>query len=133
MSTPHLPIGRTVRYHRRRDGRTVAAIAGLCGITARYLEMIEAETKVPSTEVLARLAAELGVPIAALFAETLAKEPAPPVSTAPSIARALMSHALPASAAVQVLPYCVSGWRPPGGSGSAPGTGSPTSLKSCLR
>ncbi|WP_329303877.1 helix-turn-helix domain-containing protein [Streptomyces sp. NBC_00659] len=101
MSTPHLPIGRTVRYHRRRDGRTVAAIAGLCGITARYLEMIEAETKVPSTEVLARLAAELGVPIAALFAETLAKEPAPPVSTAPSIARALMSHALPASAAVQ--------------------------------
>ncbi|WRZ87718.1 helix-turn-helix domain-containing protein [Streptomyces sp. NBC_01007] len=100
MSTPHLPIGRNVLYHRQRDGRTVAAIAGLCGITARYLEMIEAGTKVPSAEVLARLAAELGVPIAALFTEAPAKEPAPPVSTTPSIARALMGHALPTSATV---------------------------------
>ncbi|MFJ9589684.1 helix-turn-helix domain-containing protein [Streptomyces acidicola] len=100
MSTLQLPIGRNVRYYRRRDGRTVAAVAGLCGITERYLEMIEAGTKVPSTEVLARLAAELGVPVAGLFAEAPADEPAVPVSTEPAIARALMGYAPPSGGAV---------------------------------
>ncbi|MFM9499849.1 helix-turn-helix domain-containing protein [Streptomyces galilaeus] len=99
MPTPQLPVGRNVRYYRRRDGRTITAIAGLCGITDRYLEMIEAGSKVPSADVLARLAAELGVPVAALFTEAPADEPAAPVSTAPAIARALMGYAPPASAA----------------------------------
>ncbi|MEU1409367.1 helix-turn-helix transcriptional regulator [Streptomyces sp. NPDC005728] len=67
--------------YQRRGGRTLAAIAGLCGITERYLEMIEAGRKVPSADVLARLAAELDVPLAALFAEGPAGEPAADVST----------------------------------------------------
>ncbi|MFE2971559.1 helix-turn-helix domain-containing protein [Streptomyces sp. NPDC059340] len=115
MPTPQLPIGRNVRYYRRRDGRTITAIAGLCGITDRYLEMIEAGSKVPSADVLARLAAELGVPVAALFTETPADEPAAPVSTAPAIARALMRYAPPASAAVlspaQLRERVESAWR----------------------
>ncbi|WP_326762790.1 helix-turn-helix domain-containing protein [Streptomyces phaeochromogenes] len=100
VATSHLPIGRNVRSYRRRDGRTLTAIAGLCGITERYLEMIEAGSKVPSADVLARLAAELGVPLAALFTEAPVDEPATRVSTAPAIARALMGYAPPANAAV---------------------------------
>ncbi|MCC9707360.1 helix-turn-helix domain-containing protein [Streptomyces sp. MNU76] len=115
MSTPQLPIGRNVRHYRRRDGRTITAIAGLCGITDRYLEMIEAGSKVPSADVLARLAAELGVPVAALFTEAPADEPAAPVSTAPAIARALMGYTAPASAAVlspaQLRERVESAWR----------------------
>lgn len=65
MSAPPLPIGRNVRRYRRRDGRPITVVAGLCGISTRYLEMIEAGTKVPSADVLARLATELAVSIAA--------------------------------------------------------------------
>ncbi|MEU4090382.1 helix-turn-helix domain-containing protein [Streptomyces aureus] len=115
MPTPQLPIGRNVRYYRRRDGRTITAIAGLCGITDRYLEMIEAGSKVPSADVLARLAAELGVPAAALFTEAPADEPAAPVGTAPAIARTLMGYAAPANAAVlapaQLRERVESAWR----------------------
>lgn len=95
-----LPVGRNVRHYRRRDGRTIAAVAGLCGITERYLEMIEAGSKMPSADVLARLATELGVPIAALFTEAPAGEPASPVSTAPAITRALTGAVPPATRAV---------------------------------
>jgi transcriptional regulator with XRE-family HTH domain len=115
VQTTQLPISRNARYYRRRDGRTIAAIAGLCGITDRYLEMIEAGSKVPSTDVLARLAAELGVPVAALFTEAPADEPAAPVSITPAIARALMGCAPPASAAgvgaAQLRERVESAWR----------------------
>jgi transcriptional regulator with XRE-family HTH domain len=79
--SPRLPVGQKVKYYRRKNGnRTQAAIAGLCGITERYLQQIEAGQKVPSADVLARLAAELGVPMAALLTEDPVEEPAVPVT-----------------------------------------------------
>lgn len=101
MTSPRLPVGQKVKHYRRKNGnRTQAAIAGLCGITERYLQQIEAGQKVPSAEVLARLAAELGVPLAALLTEDSAEEPAATVVTAaPEVARALMGYGPPLSPA----------------------------------
>ncbi|KMS74188.1 transcriptional regulator [Streptomyces viridochromogenes] len=91
---PSLPIGRRIKHYRRQNGnRSVAVIAGLCGITERYLHLIEAGQKIPSTEVLTRIANELGVPAAALLAEDPPGESAPTQSVAPAVARALMGHA----------------------------------------
>ncbi|MEV3927208.1 helix-turn-helix domain-containing protein [Actinomadura coerulea] len=93
-------MGQKVKYYRRKNGnRTQAAIAGLCGITERYLQQIEAGQRVPSADVLARLAAELGVPIAALLTEEPVEEPGAPVTAAPAIARALMGYGPPRSSA----------------------------------
>jgi len=90
---PSLPIGRRIKHYRRANGnRSVAVVAGLCGITERYLRLIEAGEKTPSAEVLARLAAELGVPVAALLTEDPIEEPAAPHTAAPDVARALMGH-----------------------------------------
>jgi transcriptional regulator with XRE-family HTH domain len=98
--SPKLPVGQKVKYYRRKNGnRTQAAIAGLCGITERYLQQIEAGQKVPSADVLARLAAELGVPLAALLAEDTVEEQAVPLTTAPAVARALMGYDRPRSSA----------------------------------
>jgi transcriptional regulator with XRE-family HTH domain len=98
--SPRLPVGQKVKYYRRRNGnRTQAAIAGLCGITERYLQQIEAGQKVPSADVLARLAAELGVPLSALLAEDPVEEPSVPLTAAPGVARALMGYDRPRSAA----------------------------------
>ncbi|MGW0647689.1 helix-turn-helix domain-containing protein [Streptomyces umbrinus] len=93
---PSLPIGRRIKHYRRANGnRSVAVVAGLCGITERYLRLIEAGQKTPSADVLTRLAAELGVPVAALLTEDPTKEPAAPHTVAPEVARALMGHAPP--------------------------------------
>jgi hypothetical protein len=54
---------------------------------------------VPSADVLARLAAELGVPLAALPAEDTVEEQAVPLTTAPAVARALMGCDRPRSSA----------------------------------
>lgn len=100
MISPRLPIGQRVKYYRRKNGnRTQAAIAGLCGITERYLQQIEAGQKVPSADVLVRLAAELGIPVAALLTEDPVEEPALPATAAPAIARALMGYGAPHSSA----------------------------------
>lgn len=90
---PHLSVGRKIRRFRQEKGdRPVAAVAGLCGISPRYLHMIEDGTKVPSVDVLDRIAAVLGVPLAALLSEDPIEEPAVPVSVAPAVARALLGH-----------------------------------------
>ncbi|OIJ89554.1 helix-turn-helix domain-containing protein [Streptomyces colonosanans] len=91
VDSPKLPIGSRIRHYRRKNGnRSQAAIAGLCGITERYLSLIETGKRTPSPDMLARLAAELEVPVAAL----LSTEPPPKktgsLTTAPDIARALM-------------------------------------------
>ncbi|WP_369265239.1 helix-turn-helix domain-containing protein [Streptomyces sp. R35] len=92
-TSPSLPIGRRTKHYRRANGnRSVAVVAGLCGITERYLRLIEAGEKTPSAEVLVRLAAELGVPVAALLTEDPIEEPAAPHTAAPEVARALMGH-----------------------------------------
>ncbi|MFF4602602.1 helix-turn-helix domain-containing protein [Streptomyces sp. NPDC001339] len=98
MDTPRLPVGERIRYYRRKNGnRKQAAIAGLCGITERYLCDIENGRKVPSAEVLARIAAELGVPVACLLTEEPLPEPAAPLTTAPAVVRALMGYGPPRS------------------------------------
>ncbi|MGW7068816.1 helix-turn-helix domain-containing protein [Streptomyces sp. NPDC054855] len=93
-----------VRYYRRKHGnRSAAVVAGLCGISERYLHLVEAGKRIPSVEVLARLAVELDVPVAALFAEAPIEEPETPHTAAPAIARALtVSGPTPHSG--QVLP-----------------------------
>lgn len=100
MISPRLPVGERVKYYRRKKGnRTQAAIAGLCGITERYLQQIEAGQKVPSADVLARLAAELGVPLAALLTDDGVEESSVPLTAAPAVARALMGYDRPRSSA----------------------------------
>ncbi|MGW1288638.1 helix-turn-helix domain-containing protein [Streptomyces sp. NPDC001118] len=93
VDSPKLPIGRQVRHYRRKNGnRSQAAIAGLCGITERYLSLIETGKKTPSPDVLARLARELGVPVSALLSDESSPESGVSLSTAPDIARALMGY-----------------------------------------
>ena len=93
MVPPNLNIGQRVKHYRRASGRSQVVIAGLCGITERYLQQIEAGRKVPSADVLARLPAELGVPIAALLAEEKpADQRTVPLTAAPAVARALMGY-----------------------------------------
>lgn len=88
---PSLPDGRVIRHYRRKNGnRSVAVIAGLCGISERYLHLVEAGQRMPSVEVLTRLAAELGVSVAAFFSEEPIEEPAVAHTAAPGVARALM-------------------------------------------
>lgn len=98
MTSPRLPIGERVRYYRRKNGnRRQAAIAGLCGITERYLSQIENGQKNPSADVLTRLAAELGVPVAALLAEETPHARSIATTAEPDVARALMGHGPPRS------------------------------------
>ncbi|EXU91960.1 transcriptional regulator [Streptomyces noursei PD-1] len=93
-----MPVGERIRYYRRKNGnRKQAAVAGLCGITERYLCDIENGRKVPSAEVLARIAAELGVPMACLLTEEPLPDPAAPLTTAPAVVRALMGYGPPHS------------------------------------
>ncbi|WP_233221343.1 helix-turn-helix domain-containing protein [Streptomyces carminius] len=91
-----MPIGERIRYHRTRRGRTQVAVAGLAGITEAYLSQIERGLKVPSADVLTRIAAELNVPVASLLGE----DPAPSTTeasttTASSVVRALMGRGVP--------------------------------------
>ncbi|MEU6260198.1 helix-turn-helix domain-containing protein [Streptomyces griseorubiginosus] len=95
MISPKLPLGEKVKHYRRKSGRTQVAVAGLCGISERYLQQIEAGQKVPSADVLARLADELGVPLAGLLTEDSVEESTVPLTAAPAIARALMGYDRP--------------------------------------
>ncbi|MEU2468585.1 helix-turn-helix transcriptional regulator [Streptomyces sp. NPDC012486] len=84
MVLPSLPTGERVRELRRRQGRTQAAVAGLCGITTDYLSQIERGHKTPSSDVVARLAAELRVSTGYLLGDA---QPAP-LSTVSAVAPA---------------------------------------------
>ncbi|MET9879274.1 helix-turn-helix transcriptional regulator [Actinacidiphila glaucinigra] len=99
MGTPPLPIGARIRSVRERTGRTQAAVAGPCGIAVDYLSQIERGIKTPSLPVLQALAAELGVPVAALLGETPARPAAPACSMDVDVAQALMGYGLPRSTA----------------------------------
>ncbi|WP_328974173.1 helix-turn-helix transcriptional regulator [Streptomyces canus] len=103
--SPNLSVGPTIRRYRQQKGdRSVASVAGLCGITPRYLHMIEEGKKVPSVDVLDRIAAVLGVPLAALLAGEPIDHPSPPVGAAPAVARALLgSTREPALGAVDAV------------------------------
>ncbi|WP_046502488.1 helix-turn-helix domain-containing protein [Streptomyces odonnellii] len=93
---PGFRVGDRVKYYRKTNGhRSQAVVAGLCGITERYLSLIENGQKTPSADVLSRLASELGVPIAALLSDTPGPEPVPTDRTASDVARALMGYGRP--------------------------------------
>ncbi|GHJ36026.1 helix-turn-helix domain-containing protein [Streptomyces sp. TS71-3] len=100
MTSPRLPVGERIRYYRLKNGnRKQSAIAGLCGITERYLSQIENGKAVPSLDVLAAIAAELGVPLAALLSETAADPGSSAALTiSPDVAHALMGYGPPVSA-----------------------------------
>ncbi|WP_438294075.1 helix-turn-helix domain-containing protein [Streptomyces sp. HUAS TT7] len=99
MDSPRLPIGGRIAYYRIKNGnRTQAAIAGLSGISERYLSLIEHGKRTPSATVLSRLAAALDVPVSALLTEhnppelpALAVEPAV-LAIDPAVTRALMGY-----------------------------------------
>jgi transcriptional regulator with XRE-family HTH domain len=91
-----LHIGARIRHYRKKNGnRSLAVVAGLCGVTERYFSMLENDQRTPSTKLLNTIASELGVPVAALLSD---QPPAPSsvrLTTSPEIARALMSYGSP--------------------------------------
>ncbi|MFJ4702766.1 helix-turn-helix domain-containing protein [Streptomyces sp. NPDC088768] len=90
-------LGAKVRHYRQRGGRSQAVIAGLCGISDRYLSLIENGRAEPSLAVLTSLAAELGVPVGALLD---GPQPGPgpvPTTVSTGVAHALMGHGRPRS------------------------------------
>ncbi|MER6121752.1 helix-turn-helix transcriptional regulator [Streptomyces sp. NPDC001795] len=114
--SPKLPIGARIRYYRRKHGnRSQAVIAGLCGITERYLSLIETGKRIPSSDLLARLAAELDVPVAALLTDEPPPKNTASLTTAPDIARALMGHGSartgPAAAPAELRERVEQAWR----------------------
>jgi transcriptional regulator with XRE-family HTH domain len=66
---PDMPTGALVRLYRIDRKKSVVNVATHAGITARYLEMIEAGTATPSLAVLRKLAKVLGVRTSALVGE----------------------------------------------------------------
>ncbi|MFI6286150.1 helix-turn-helix domain-containing protein [Streptomyces sp. NPDC051018] len=68
----------------------LAAVAGLCEVTERYLSMIENGQRTPSPKVLARIAAELEVPVSALLSDEPPAKPTRSLTAAPDISRALL-------------------------------------------
>ncbi|WP_037895431.1 helix-turn-helix domain-containing protein [Streptomyces sp. Tu 6176] len=91
--SPKLPIGGRIRHYRKLHGnRSLAAVAGLCGISERYLSMVENGKRTPSPKLLARIAAELDVPVAALLSDDPPAKATPSLSTAPDVAKALMGY-----------------------------------------
>ncbi|MGH4022813.1 MAG: helix-turn-helix domain-containing protein [Pseudonocardiaceae bacterium] len=64
-----MPTGQLIRLYRIDRKKSTVNIATHAGITARYLEMIEAGNKTPSLPVLRKLAKVLGVRTAALLGE----------------------------------------------------------------
>ncbi|GAA1156028.1 helix-turn-helix transcriptional regulator [Streptomyces hebeiensis] len=90
-----LGIGKRVKRYRETAGRSQAVVAGLCGITERYLSMIESGQKTPSSKILSLLATELGVPIASLLSDSPGAEPQAADRAAPDVVRTLMGYGRP--------------------------------------
>lgn len=98
MVAPDLPIGDRIRHYRQTQHRRQDVIAGLVGITPDYLSQIERGLKIPTLPVLHAIARELGVPTAALLAESADTGASPSDTTAPAITQALMGYGPPRSA-----------------------------------
>ncbi|GAA2370795.1 helix-turn-helix transcriptional regulator [Streptomyces cuspidosporus] len=95
MVAPDLPIGDRIK--RYRGERRQDVVAGLAGISPDYLSQIERGLKVPSLPILYAIAQELGVPAAALIADTAAPSTTHPDTSEPSIVRVLMGFGPPRS------------------------------------
>ncbi|MFG2221038.1 MULTISPECIES: helix-turn-helix domain-containing protein [unclassified Streptomyces] len=103
MVLPGLPLGERVRQQRIRLGRTQAVVAGLCGIATDCLSQIERGLRVPSSEVVGRLAAELRVPADWLLGDDDSPRPREQQGVAgDGVVRALLGrHVRPAPVAVE--------------------------------
>lgn len=66
---PDMPTGTLVRLYRIERRMSTVSLATHAGITVRYLEMIETDSKTPSVPVLRKLAKVLGVRTSALLGE----------------------------------------------------------------
>ncbi|MGH3865637.1 MAG: helix-turn-helix domain-containing protein [Pseudonocardiaceae bacterium] len=75
-----MPTGQLIRLYRIDRKKSTVNIATHAGITARYLEMIEAGTKTPSLSVLRKIAKVLGVRTSALIGEAPSEDHEGPVN-----------------------------------------------------
>ncbi|HKR48639.1 MAG TPA: helix-turn-helix transcriptional regulator [Pseudonocardiaceae bacterium] len=77
---PDIPTGQLIKLYRIDRKKSTTSVATHAGITVRYLEMIEAETKTPTLHVLRRIAKVLGVRTAALLGEAPSEDYEGPVN-----------------------------------------------------
>jgi transcriptional regulator with XRE-family HTH domain len=77
---PDMPTGALVRLYRIQRRMGTVSLATHAGITVRYLEMIEADSKTPSLPVLRKLAKVLGVRTSALVGEAPSEDHQGPVN-----------------------------------------------------
>ncbi|HEY2764103.1 MAG TPA: helix-turn-helix transcriptional regulator [Pseudonocardiaceae bacterium] len=75
-----MPTGALVRLYRIERRMSTVSLATHAGITVRYLEMIEADSKTPSVPVLRKLAKMLGVRSSALLGEAPSEDHEGPVN-----------------------------------------------------
>src|SRR5690606_34488676 len=67
-----MTVGQTIRQLRQARGQTQAELAGMLGISASYLSLIETDKREPSIPLLREAASKLGAPASLLFAQALA-------------------------------------------------------------
>jgi transcriptional regulator with XRE-family HTH domain len=90
---PDMPTGVLVRLYRIKQRMSTVSLATHAGITVRYLEMIEADSKTPSVPVLRKLAKVLGVRTSALIGEAPSEDHEGPVnSRLAEVERALFTY-----------------------------------------
>ncbi|MGH3764813.1 MAG: helix-turn-helix domain-containing protein [Pseudonocardiaceae bacterium] len=90
---PDMPTGGLVRLYRIKRRMSTVALATHAGITTRYLEMIEADSKTPSLPVLRNLAKVLGVRTSALVGEAPSEAHEGPVNPRlAEVERALVTY-----------------------------------------
>lgn len=99
---PEMPIGQLIRLYRINRKMTMAQVATHAGISARYLEMIEANLKTPSVPTLRRIAQVLRVRTSALLGDAPSEESADPAARRlDAVERALFSYGLPHDTAAE--------------------------------
>lgn len=77
---PDMPTGALIRLYRIQRRMSTVSLATHAGITVRYLEMIEADSKTPSLSVLRTLAKVLSVRTSALVGEAPSEDYEGPVN-----------------------------------------------------
>ncbi len=90
---PDMPTGALVRLYRIKRRMGTTSLATHAGITVRYLEMIEADSKTPSVPVLRKLAKVLGLRTSALLGEAPSEAQDGPVNPRlAEVERALVTY-----------------------------------------
>lgn len=102
---PDMPTGALVRLYRVQRRMSTVSLATHAGITVRYLEMIEADSKTPSVPVLRKLAKVLSVRTSALLGEAPSEDHEGPVNPRlAEVERALFTYRSLALSEVRPLP-----------------------------